>query len=194
MAPKHRLDDRAKLAAAERFIEIAGSKREAHRLIDATQSTKGRSGRPKGSPNFAADAAVLFDVERLENEYRRAGGKVPKRRRLIKEVVSLNFDNLKLGKNEDAATARINLKPSLLEMMIGAIRLNRPDLAQHLPPDAEERARAMDPSSFSVMLEMLLALAAFQQKYPDAIARALKQAAAHDRDEKFDAVDRPKKI
>jgi hypothetical protein len=171
-------NDPDKLAAA--LIEIVGSKDEAYRRIDAA-SVRGSPGRPK--KYFEADAQVMFEVERLENEYRHTGRKVPRRRALIKKIVSTELANGKhqLGKTADVATLRIkSLNPSLIEMLFKAMRKRRPDLAQHLPPDIDERLRELDPNSFSTILELLLILAAFQQKYPDVIERGQPAALAVD--------------
>jgi hypothetical protein len=117
-------DDPSKLAAAEHFIEIAGSKAEAYRLIHAAK-VRGSSGRP--TEFFAADAQVLFDVEMMAYEYRRAGVKAPKRRALIKQAVSRKLaDGKQLGKTENAATVRINYRPGLLEMLMKAYKNHQP--------------------------------------------------------------------
>ena len=113
-------DDPAKLAAAEHFIEIAGSKAEAYRLIHAAK-VRGSSGRP--TKYFAADAHVLYAVEMLEREYRRAGVKPPKRRALIKKAVSRKLaDGKQLGKTECTAIKRLERYSSLMEKLFSAKR------------------------------------------------------------------------
>ena len=112
--------DPAKLAAAEHFIEIAGSKAEAYRLIHAAK-VRGSSGRP--TKYFAADAHVLYAVEMLEREYRRAGVKPPKRRALIKKEVSRKLaDGKQLGKTEYTAIKRLERYSSLMEKLLSAKR------------------------------------------------------------------------
>jgi len=112
-------DDPAKLAA-EHFIEIAGSKAEAYRLIHAAK-VRGSSGRP--TKYFAADAHVLYAVEMLEREYRRAGVKPPKRRALIKKEVSRKLaDGKQLGKTEYTAIKRLERYSSLMEKLLSAKR------------------------------------------------------------------------
>src|SRR6516162_6398990 len=59
------------------------------------------------------------------------------------------IEDLNLGDSEASAVQRINANASLLEMLIKAIRKHRPDLAQHLPPDALEQVRKLDANRFS---------------------------------------------
>jgi hypothetical protein len=182
-------DDPAKLAAIARFIEeIAGSKAEAHRLSNLfkTAEVKGTPGRPR--KYLEHDAQVLFEVEMRENWYRHASAKerkryrvakVPKRHTLIKEAVSRKLEDKKLadkeplGKSEHAATQRIKSNSSLIEMLSKA----KPgqgqrgefwsELAQHLPPDAQEQVRKVDdPRKFGAILELLLPLFAFARRHP----------------------------
>jgi hypothetical protein len=142
--PKH--DDPAKLAElVERLIEAAGSKAEAYRLVKAAKG-RGSPGRPR---EYSTDDDVLFEVwmlEMVERHRRAAGVKAPKRRALIKSVVSRETaDGRELGKTENAAIERINRlsEASARRQVDEALRQEAVqdiiklflDAAQHLPPD-----------------------------------------------------------
>jgi hypothetical protein len=189
-------DDQATLA--ERLVKAAGSKAEAHRLIDAA-NIGGVSGR--SAEYLEADAQVLFEVEMRENWYRHASDeakkfyrvtKTPKRRALIKEIVSREFANGNpLGPNENAAIQRIIFNSSLIEKLSKENRRSGngrdqhggfwTELAKHLPPDALEQVRKMDPSrpgKFGMGLELIVLSLAVARQYPGLIKRAMKEAAA----------------
>ena len=104
-------------ALAERLIKSAGSKAEAHRLIDAAKA-RANPGRP--AQYAMADAHVLLAVEMLENERRRAGVKAPKRRQMIKEAVSRALaDGWHVGKTENAAIQRVSRHSCLFSSLFG---------------------------------------------------------------------------
>jgi hypothetical protein len=72
-------------ALAESLIEVAGSKRKAHQLIEAALA-KGAPGAPPGS-RHPEDAKVLWAVQLLELKYRLQGRPVPDRSALISETL-----------------------------------------------------------------------------------------------------------
>ena len=166
--------------AAEGLIKLAGSKRAAYRAIE-TAKTKSKGGRPKGSPYFAADAQMLFEVESLQNEYRHLRRAELKRRKLIADVVPEEAAQRGLGQSKDAVVARLASRPSLAGLIFEAIRQHRPELLKQLPEDAEARIQSIkdDPSkaNFAAILTPLLILWAFQQRYPRRFARLAARAA-----------------
>lgn len=164
-------------ALAERLIKLASSKRAAHCMIDAAQ-TKGKMGRPKGSPYLERDAQLLFLVESMQNEYRLAHRTEPKRRTLIIEVMPDETARRGFGQSKDAAVARVAGRPNLAAIVFELIRLHRPDLVQHLPDDAEARLGLQrdDPSkaNFAAILTILLSLWGLVRRHPKRIARAAR--------------------
>jgi len=183
-------DDPADLTAAARFIEDhgGGSKAGAIRLIKAAKVC-GSRGRP--TEYLEHDAAVLHEVEALQNEYRSRGVKAPKRRTLIKQVVSRKLaDGEALGNTANAAAQRIGCNPSLIEMLSKAKPRSADgpgesgefwtELARHLPPDTLEQVRKMDPSklsNFGMALELIACLFAFARRNPRRFKRVQQQVA-----------------
>jgi hypothetical protein len=111
-------DDLDKLA--EDFIKKCGSKAEAHRRIKASKAKGKPSGRP--STYFKKDAQVLFGIEMLEYERRRAGVKPPKRLALLNEVISREIaDGKQIGTKRNAKQ-RIIKYSSLMEMLSKAYK------------------------------------------------------------------------
>jgi hypothetical protein len=157
MTKKPKRYDPAELAAAARFIEEygGGSKAGAIRLIEAAE-VQGSPGKPAEYP--ALDAQALFEVESLENEYRfrnrkaHRNRKAPSRWSLIKDLVSSRFSQSDWGKTEDAAARRISARGSLATMLFDWMSKHRPELLQHLPPDAEERVSSMDSHDLTAIL------------------------------------------
>jgi hypothetical protein len=166
-------DDLSELAAY--FIARAGSKAKAIRAIEAA-----KGGGSPGAPTkyFVTDAQVLFDVEMMEYEYRRAGVKAPKRRALIKKAVSRKLaDGRQLGQSENAAITRINRHSSLSEMFSKAHKSNRSgdrgylrefwtDVAQDMPPDYSELILKLEPSSDIGALALLWLGSSFRRRKP----------------------------
>jgi hypothetical protein len=140
-------DDPADLA--DRLIKAVGSKEKAKQQIDASK-VQGSGGRP--AEYLVRDAQVLFEVETLENEYRFRNQKSPKRWPLIKEAVSQHFTQFDMGKTEDAAAHRIYARGSLAAILFDWMSKHRPELLQHLPPDAKERALSMDSHDLTAIL------------------------------------------
>jgi hypothetical protein len=177
---KHRPTPDQISAAAEGLIKLAGSKRAAYRAIKIAK-TKSKGGRPKGSPYFAADARMLFEVESLQNEYRHLRRPEPKKRTLIAEIVPEDAARRGLGQSKDAVVARLASRPGLAGLIFEAIRQHRPDLLKQLPEDAEARIQSLedDPSkaNFAAVLTPLLILWAFQQRHPQRFARIAARAA-----------------
>jgi hypothetical protein len=174
-----RFKDDPKLAAAliESGIEVAGSKVEANRLVNAAK-VRGNPGR--ATEYFMADAHVLFGVSMLERDYRRRGAKVPKRSKLIKEAISREIaDGRQLGKTENAAIQRIRRHSSLVEMFSkagksdrsgdrGSLREFWTDEARQMPPVFSEWILTLDRSSlnyFSDCVIVLWLLEEYERKY-----------------------------
>jgi hypothetical protein len=163
-------------AAADRFIKLAGSKRAAHRAIEAAEMT-GKAGRPKGSPYLRADSELLFLAESLQNEYRIAHRTEPKGRTLIGEAFDLHGvigSAERLGPNKRAVVERVASRPNLATIIFEAIRQHRPDLLQSLPDDAGARLSSTkdDPSkaNFAMILFALVSLWGFVRRDPERFA------------------------
>jgi hypothetical protein len=81
--------------AAEQFIELAGSKGAAHRLIKAANA-KAKSGRHKGLQYRRIDAHLLWLVKLLRFQWMfclARGSRLPTRHALIKKIVYLFWDH-----------------------------------------------------------------------------------------------------
>jgi hypothetical protein len=76
---------------AEKLIDLAGSKREAHRAIDRAEA-KGKPRRRRGPQHLQADAQLIWLAIYLETEWRlRSAVAVPSRRELITKLVDLSW-------------------------------------------------------------------------------------------------------
>lgn len=179
------ISDRLK-ALADCFIKEAGSKRAAHRAIDAAE-TKGEAGRPDGTQKYLkADLALLFQADLLQTEYRLDQKRSrplatdePKRRSLLAQVAPENTKESGLGKSKDAVVARVAKRGSLAKLLLETIRQNRPDLMRLLPDDADARLRSIESDPYKMNLGTILWLfmAAVAMQDPD---RWAKEVSAKD--------------